>query len=153
MRLSVLWWHFPSDLPKSEICNIGGIHFVRKISSTDIGLRIVILALYNMLCPIKVTHSSIELTMHTSCSCVSDLLCVTYMSGLGLEDKAFWSWMDFLDLKLGLWIAYIIKHISVPSIKFCRDFIFFRTSLKKICPELKTLSYTSNWLRLKTVFE
>ena len=29
-----------------------------------------------MLCPIKVNSSTIELTMHTSCYCVLDLLCV-----------------------------------------------------------------------------
>ena len=29
-----------SDLPKSKICNIGGILYVQKISSTDVGPRI-----------------------------------------------------------------------------------------------------------------
>ena len=31
-----------------------------------------------MLCPIKVKSNTIELTVHTSCYCVWDLLCVTY---------------------------------------------------------------------------
>ena len=30
-----------------------------------------------MLCPIKVNSNTIELTVHTSCYCVLDLLCVT----------------------------------------------------------------------------
>ena len=41
MQLSDLWWHFQLDLPKSKICNIGGVQYVRKISLTDIGPRIV----------------------------------------------------------------------------------------------------------------
>ena len=42
MQLSELWWHFRSDLPKSKICNIRGVQYVQKISSTDIGPRTVI---------------------------------------------------------------------------------------------------------------
>ena len=32
-----------------------------------------------MSCPIKVNSNTIELTVHTSCYCVSDLLCVTFL--------------------------------------------------------------------------
>ena len=39
MQLLDLWWHFWSDLPRSEICNFGGAQYVQKISLTDIGLK------------------------------------------------------------------------------------------------------------------
>ena len=35
-----------------------------------------------MLCPIKVKSNRIELTVHTSCYCVLDLLCVMMLGGL-----------------------------------------------------------------------
>ena len=36
-----------------------------------------------MSCPIKVNRNTIELTVHPSCYCVLDLLCVTYLNSLG----------------------------------------------------------------------
>ena len=34
--------------------------------------------IYTMWCPIKVNSNTIELTVHTSCFCVLDLLCVSF---------------------------------------------------------------------------
>ena len=48
-----------------------------------------------MLCPIKVNSNTIELTVHTSCYCVLDLLCVTSLSLKKMEA------LPFLVLRLG----------------------------------------------------
>ena len=48
-----------------------------------------------MLCPIKVNSYTIEFTVHTSCYCVSDLLCVTWMNAL--------NGLDFGSLNITVW--------------------------------------------------
>ena len=39
----------------------------------------ILIDLNAMLCPIKVNSNTIELTVHTSCDCVLDLLCVSLL--------------------------------------------------------------------------
>ena len=49
-----------------------------------------------MLCPIKVNSNTIELTAHTSCYCVLDLLCVTLSFVWPALSHNFW--YDLLGL-------------------------------------------------------
>ena len=58
-----------------------------------------------MLCPIKVNSNTIELTVHTSCYCFLDLLCVKIVSiykGISLVSPKFNKVFDRFDKYLSI---------------------------------------------------
>ena len=60
------------DIEKSE-----GLRRVATYISTAVTIfNVIVIDVNTMLCPINVNSNTIELTVHTSCDCILDLLCV-----------------------------------------------------------------------------
>ena len=78
-----------------------------------------------MLCPIKVNSNTIELTVHTSCNCILDLLCVTSAVlpvNIQSPNSRFCDY-DLKNIRLELLSKKL--HNFIVNIKFLFSDVFF----------------------------